>query len=171
MTILRVKNAELSLLRDLAERTFRDTYESRNDPNAFNAYCDWAFTLDYVRAELEHPYSEFYFIREDQQLIAYLKFNFDQHPPEIGSQNTMQLQRIYIETVFQGKGVGPQLIQFAEQRAKTAGVEWLWLSVWQKAPPTVAFYEKCGFEIFGVEIFPLGDDPQPDWLMRKKISA
>lgn len=169
-TIRRAQLSELEFLRSFAEHTFRITYEAQNDPQAFNDYCADAFTLEKVRAEMEHPYSEFYFACQGEARVAYLKFNFDRHPEEIESQRTLQIQRIYIDPSFQKRGLGRQLLDFAQQRAAEAGREWVWLSVWKKAPATVAFYQHCGFEICGSEWFPLGDDPQQDWLMRRRVS-
>ncbi|MEO6037864.1 MAG: GNAT family N-acetyltransferase [Saprospiraceae bacterium] len=169
-TIRPTELAELGFLRDFAEQTFRVTYEAQNDPQAFNDYCAGAFTLERVRNEFLHPYSEFYFACRGDERVAYLKFNLDRHPDEVGSQQTLQVQRIYIAPEFQGHGLGRQLLDFAQQRAAQADLDWVWLSVWQKAPATVAFYEHCGFEKCGTEWFPLGDDPQPDWLMRRKVA-
>lgn len=168
-TIRRAELSDLEFLRAFAEHTFRITYEAQNDPKAFNDYCAEAFDLDCVRAELLHPHSEFYFACQGEERVAYQKFNFDRHPPEIGSERTLQVQRIYIAPAFQGQGLGRQLLDFAQQRATHADLDWVWISVWQKAPQTVIFYQRCGFEIFGTELFPLGDDPQSDWLMRRSV--
>lgn len=168
-TIRRAELSELEFLRSFTERTFRDTYEAQNDPQAFNDYCAEAFALEKVRSEMAHPHSEFYFACQGDERVAYLKFNFDHHPPEIGSNRTLQVQRIYIDPSFQGQGLGRQLLDFAQQRAAEAGLAWVWLSVWQKAPATVAFYEHCGFEICGTEWFSLGGEPQSDWLMRRRV--
>ena len=101
--------------------------------------------------------------------VAYLKFNFDRHPPEIASQRTLQIQRIYIVHSYQGRGLGRRLLDFAHQRAAEAGLEWVWLSVWKKAPATVTFYEHCGFNICGEELFSLASELQEDWLMRRRV--
>lgn len=168
-TLRRALLSELDFLRSFAERTFRETYEAQNDPQAFNDYCAEAFTLEKIRSEMEHPHSEHYFACQGDERVAFLKFNFDCHPLEIESQRTVQVQRIYIAQAFQGQGLGRQMLDFAQQHAIMAGLDWIWLSVWQKNPPAVAFYEHCGFEIFGMEWFPLDSDPQPDWLMRRKV--
>ncbi len=168
-TIYRAKLAELEFLRDFAEQTFRITYAAQNDPRAFQDYCAEAFSLEQLRAELEHPHSEYYFACRGNERVAYLKFNFDRHPPEIGSQRTLQIQRIYIDRSCQGQGLGRQLLDFAHHRAAEAGLDWVWLSVWKKAPATVTFYERCGFKICGEEVFPLANDPQEDWLMRRRV--
>lgn len=168
-TIHRAELAELEFLRAFAEQTFRDTYEDQNDPQAFNDYCAEAFGLEQIRAEFAHPHSEYYFAGHSALRVAYLKFNFDRHPPDIGSQRTLQVQRIYIDPAYQGQGLGRRLLHFAHQRAAEAGLEWVWLSVWKKVPATVTFYERCGFEICGEEVFPLANELQEDWLMRRRV--
>ncbi len=170
ITIRRAEPADLEFLRAFAEHTFRITYEAQNDPKAFNDYCAAHFTPEKMEAEFRHPYSAFYLACLNDERVAYLKLNFDQHPPEIGSERSMQVQRIYIAPAYQGQGIGRQLLDFAQQCALAADLDWVWLSVWKKAPATVAFYEHCGFEICGMEWFPLGDDPQEDWIMRRSVN-
>ena len=47
--------------------------------------------------------------------------------------------------------------------------EVVWLGVWEHNQRAIEFYKKWGFEKFGTHIFQLGDDPQKDWLMLKKL--
>ena len=54
-------------------------------------------------------------------------------------------------------------------QAKLKGCDVLWLGVWKQNKKAIAFYTKCGFEIFGEQIFTLGSDPQQDWLMKKEL--
>jgi ribosomal protein S18 acetylase RimI-like enzyme len=164
----RVQTADAELLRSFAERTFRLAYEDNNNPEDFKAYCDQYFSPEQVLAEITHPHSAFWFAWLDGQLVAYLKLNFDHHPPTLNSQNTVQIERIYVEPTLQGRGIGQKLLSFAQAQAKIACAEWLWLSVWQANPPAVRFYERCGYEIFGTETFVVGADAQLDWLMRKQ---
>ena len=45
----------------------------------------------------------------------------------------------------------------------------VWLGVWEHNLRAIDFYSKWGFEKFGTHVFILGDDPQTDWLMAKKL--
>ena len=169
MTFTRVQTTDAELLRFFAERTFRLAYEDKNDPGDFKAYCDQYFSLEQILAEIEHPHAAFWFAWNGEQLVAYLKLNFDHHPPELNSHRTVQIERIYVEPDVQGRGIGQKLLLFAQEQAKTKGAEWLWLSVWQANPPAVRFYERNGYEIFGTETFVVGTDEQLDWLMKKQV--
>lgn len=169
MTFTRVQTTDAALLRSFAERTFRLAYEDNNNPEDFKAYCDHYFSPEQILAEIEHPYSAFWLAWLDGQVAAYLKLNFDNHPPELNSQLTVQIERIYVEPALQGRGIGQKLLSFAYEQARIAGAEWLWLSVWQANPPAVRFYESNGYEIFGTETFVVGADAQLDWLMKKQV--
>ncbi len=169
LTIRPVELAELEMLRNFAEYTFRIAYEHANDPVNFKNYCDTSFTLQQFQKEWEQPGSKFWFALLDDQLAAYLKLNFDHHPAELESASTVQVERIYVTPDLQGRRIGEQLLDFAQEQARSTGADWLWLSVWQANPPAVRFYERCGYEIFGTEVFQVGDDAQLDWLMRKKV--
>jgi diamine N-acetyltransferase len=171
LTIAPASFADLERLLELAERTFRVAFEHNNDPGHFKKYCDEAFTLAAFRRQMEHPHSRFWLAEAEGQLAGYLKLNFDEHPAELASARTVQVERLYIEPALQGRHIGERLLDFAHRQARAAAAEWLWLSVWQINPPAVRFYERCGYEIFGTETFWVGDDPQIDWLMRKKVET
>lgn len=171
MTIRKVQASDAEILRALAERTFRVAWQDENEPEAFETYCRENFSLENVKAELTAPGAEFYFAVIDGEPVAYLKLNLDKQPKSPGDYSgpALQLERIYVLQNIQSQGLGAELLRFTEQRARETGATWLWLSVWQKSPRTIAFYERHGFEIFDVETFWVGDDPQPDWLMRKHL--
>jgi len=177
MIIRRIHTYDLPVLRDLAERTFRDAWQHMNEPEPFEAYCREYFTMKKLAAEYDEQDSEFYFAELDSRPVAYLKLNLNRQPnPANVSPSAdfwpglpLQLERIYVLQDIQGQRIGERLLDFTESRARDKGAAWVWLSAWQKSPRTIRFYEKNGFDIFGVETFWVGDDPQPDWLMRKQV--
>lgn len=171
LRVLPVKPGEWALLRDFAEQTFRTAWQDDNEPDAFEAYCREAFTLEKLTAERAAPGAEFYLVWSDNESpVAYLKLNVGRLPIPWTEGPALQLERLYVDATRQNAGFGAALLAFTEARARATGAEWVWLSVWQKAPRSVAFYQRNGYEIFGVETFWVGNDPQPDWLMRKKLT-
>lgn len=171
LTMRRVSLLEVETLRDFMEHTFRVAFEASNDPVFFQQYCEDAFSLEQIVGELAAPQSEFWFAFLEGELAAYLKLNFDQHPVALSSEQTVQVERLYILQKFQNQRLGTRLLQLAEERAQKVAAEWLWLSVWQENPPALRFYERNGFEVFGTEVFEVGDDPQIDWLVKKRVSV
>lgn len=172
LSIRKAERRDLETLRAFAERTFRDAWQAHeyNDPQDFEAYCREKFSAEGVLAEFGQPGTEFYLVCSEDHLAAYLKLNVGTAPShDWDGSPALQLERIYVSEAFQGRRIGEQLLSFTENRARETGAAWVWLSVWQEAPRSVAFYERNGFSIFGVETFWLGADAQSDWLMRKRI--
>ena len=159
----------LELLCSFAERTFRIAYEAQNDPTHFEAYCREAFTPQRFFEEWSQPESAFWLVWHGDTLAAYLKLNFDNHSELLESNRTVQIERIYVAPEFQGQGLGSDLLAFSEEEGRQANCEWIWLSVWQKNPQAIQFYEQNGYNICGTEIFQVGNDPQLDWVMKKRL--
>ncbi len=172
ITIRPVAESDLDALLFMADHTFRVAWQDHNDPADFERYCQEHFNASVVRQEWEHPQCRFYFACLDEEPVAYLKLHFDHElPPELLGEKTVKIERLYVMPGLQGQRIGEQLLHFSEEKAWEEGARWLWLSAWQEAPRTVAFYQKNGFEIFGVETFWLGTDAQDDWLFRKEVGA
>lgn len=171
MQISKTQISDIEMLRSFAERTFRIAFEKDNDPVRFELYCEKAFSEEQIRSEMEHPGSVFWFAWEADTLAAYLKLNFDQHPPALESEKTVQVERLYVEPALQGQRIGQKMLDFAHEQAQSVGAEWIWLSVWQANPPALRFYERCGYQVFGTETFWISDEAQTDWLVKKRVTS
>jgi ribosomal protein S18 acetylase RimI-like enzyme len=84
-------------------------------------------------------------------------------------ENTIELQRLYIDTAYHGKQIGKNLMEKALIYARENRYDWIWLGVWERNFNAQHFYAKWGFEKFGEHVFQMGDDPQIDWLLKKKL--
>ena len=156
------------------KRTFEATYAHLNEPVFFEQYVSTHFVENLLEKELENPLIEFWIIKENDEIIAYNKLNINRlHDAEnvtIPTEGSMtELERIYVSEAQKGKGLGKLLIEKALERAAFHRNEWLWLGVWEDNLKALAFYKTMGFETFGSHLFMMGDDPQNDFLMRKKI--
>jgi ribosomal protein S18 acetylase RimI-like enzyme len=161
--------ADLPALLALAERTFREAWADDNDPENFERYCREAFNPARLAAEFADPRSEFYLVLRAELPVAYLKLNLHTAREGLDGDDHLQIERIYVLAEYQGQRLGGRLLELALERAAAVGAPWLWLSVWQEAPRSIRFYQRNGFEIFGTGVFQLGDDPQTDWLMKRRV--
>ena len=60
--------------------------------------------------------------------------------------NTIRLMQVAVDTVYQGEGVGQELVKYAEKRAKEAGYSQI---VMHAMLSVVGFYEKMGYHAEG----------------------
>lgn len=64
---------------------------------------------------------------------------------------TVELVNIAVQIKFQNKGIGKQLIRHALERAKEQGFQMLEVGTGNSSMSQLAFYQKCGFRITGVD--------------------
>lgn len=160
---------EVPLLRQMAESTFVKAFGAQNTPEDMAAYIAKAFSLAHVQGEFDNPDSYFYFAKEEGKAIAYLKLNFNQAQTDLKEEEGMEIERIYVESTHQGRGIGATLFDFAWDIAIERGVTYVWLGVWDQNPGAIRFYEPQGFRAFSQHSFLLGQDLQSDILMRKDL--
>ncbi len=161
--------AHVKTLAEISKSTFSEAFEAANDPKDFNLYLEQAFSLEKLSDELQEPNTSFYFAYHNDNPIAYFKLNWGDAQSEFKEFEGMELERIYVISDQQGKGVGKQLLDGIFSIAKKKGIRYVWLGVWQENPKAVAFYERHGFKKIGTHPYDIGTDRQTDWLMKKEV--
>jgi ribosomal protein S18 acetylase RimI-like enzyme len=154
-------------LQNLGRQTFFETFAEHNPPENLDAYLAESFSTDKLTRELNNPDSAFYFAYFDKKLAGYLKINFGQAQTELNDSESMEIERIYVLSEFQGQKIGQALFVHALKIAKEAGCPYIWLGVWEKNHKALNFYRKNGFVEFDRHIFRIGDDEQTDFLMKR----
>lgn len=156
---------DLKALKDISIQTFDDTFRAKNKPENVDAYLKNTFQVSLLEKELKHSESEFYFIFYDNQVAGYLKLNtFDAQTEQMGH-DSLEIERLYLLSSFQKKGLGDKLMNFSFSRAKELNKRSIWLGVWEKNANAIAFYKKYGFEKVDAHFFYMGDEEQVDWIL------
>ena len=167
--IKKVSTDELEELRRLSVETFSDTFTEQNNEIQMKAYLEKAFNTDQLRSELSNPESFFYFVKEEDKILGYLKLNTKTAQTDQVLDSSLEIERIYLTEEAQGKGIGKLLMDFSIAEAKRRNLLCLWLGVWEKNEKAIAFYKSYGFEVFADHPFKLGDESQKDLLMKRFV--
>ena len=84
----------------------------------------------------------------------------------------LKIRDVVLPTNLQNLGIGRQLFQIFEKIAMYNECEYLYGERYDEKGSILSnrgFYEKMGYEKFGTHIFDIGDDPQTDWMMWRRI--
>jgi len=167
--ITTIKPEDVGVLRNLALRIFYHSFAALNTEANMKSYTDMAYNREQLLTEINDPLSEHYFLCDGEKKIGFLKLNLSEAQSDIRDPESLEIQRIYIDMDYQGKGLGARLLQFANERAKALDLKYIWLGVWEKNPDAIRFYQRHGYEIFGSHQFIMGDEVQTDILMKYKL--
>lgn len=170
-SISAVTENELHELRELAILTFQEAYAKDNSIESMEQYEAEKLSVQVLAQELAHPHSFFFFLKHNAKPIGYLKLNIKEAQTESLLPDAMEVERIYVQAGWQGKGLGSNLLQEAYHQAQQRGINTIWLGVWEKNPKALAFYRKHGFEEFGRHDFVLGTEAQTDIMMKGELSV
>ena len=169
--ILRKCTAEdLIELRELSIKTYYETFAHMNTDKDMEDYLENAFNIDKLCSELENKNSEFYFLYCNEKLSGYIKLNEAPSQTDINDKASLEIERIYVSSEFQGEGLGKYLMEKAINIAIERNKQYVWLGVWEKNEKAITFYKKNGFYETGTHSFFMGDDEQTDYVMRKNIT-
>lgn len=161
---------DLETLQAVASESFTDTFGPYTPAKDVQNFIKHYYSFDALLNDLNDHNSETYFYMLDGQAAGYIKLNVGPAQTESQFDNAMEIQRIYILPAFQNKHIGGKLMDFALQKAKQAHKKQIWLGCWEHNENAKGFYHHYGFKKVGTHSFPVGNDPQEDWLMVRELS-
>ncbi|WP_226003220.1 GNAT family N-acetyltransferase [Paenibacillus sp. BJ-4] len=167
--IIKCSREDLQILQEISIETFNDTFKDQNSPENMKAYLERAFNSKQLEKELSNVSSEIFFIYFNEELAGYLKVNMNDAQSEKMGDESLEIERIYINNKFQKHGLGKYLLNKAREIAKEHNKKKIWLGVWGKNENAIAFYKKMGFVQTGAHSFYMGDEEQIDFIMAKTM--
>lgn len=168
ITIIPIRPSSLETLVHISRKIFYDSFHHLNTPENMKEYMERAFDPQRLLAELMNPLSEFYFIQVEGTVAGYMKINQSEAQSDLHDDDSLEIERIYVDAAFQGQGLGAKLIEKALERARDMRLHYIWLGVWEKNPDAIRFYERQGFVAFDSHDFRMGDEMQTDILMKRE---
>ena len=133
-------------------------------------YLSENLSIEQLNKELCCPFSEFYFLKLNAEIIGYLKLNRGECQTELKNNISLEIERIYVKKEFHGKNYGKQLLQKSIEISNEYKHQYIWLAVWEQNLKAIAFYTKHGFVQFDKHTFQLGDDLQIDIMMKLNLN-
>jgi ribosomal protein S18 acetylase RimI-like enzyme len=167
--IRQATEADAAALAALAERTFRETFAQINRAEDMDVHCRNSYGDSIQAAEIRDADRTTLVCHVRDSLIAYGQLRWASAPSCVVATKPAEVQRLYVDATWHGKGVAQALMAALLDTAITGGADVAWLGVWEKNPRAISFYAKSGFAIVGDHVFVLGNDPQRDLVLAKRL--
>lgn len=168
INIIKIGISEVEKLQEISRKTFKETFEAVNSEENMQSYLQEKLSIEQLTPELSNPNSEFYFAQQENEILGYLKLNFNEAQTEKVEEG-YEIERIYVLKAYHGMKIGQMLFEKAISIGKERKMKSVWLGVWEENHRALRFYEKNGFEVFGTHTFVLGSDTQTDLMMKLKM--
>ncbi len=164
-TIRRAGEADAAALAELAARIFTETFADDTRPDDLADFLAKSYGVRQQTAELASPDIITFIAETPESLVAYAQVRRSRLPECVTVKSPVELWRFYVQRSWHGGGVAHRLMAEVMGAARELGGRSLWLSVWERNPRAIAFYEKHGFRDVGSEDFWVGSDCQTDRIL------
>jgi ribosomal protein S18 acetylase RimI-like enzyme len=147
-------------LQALMRTVFTETFGHLYPPADLAAYLDTAYATEQLTGEIADPWNFWQLVLDGSGApVAYLECVPAHLPhPEVRPEAHGEIERLYVLSSQQGKGLGRKLMATALDYLGTRyGSEPQWLGVWSENVKAQALYRSYGFDKVGEYEFPVGD--------------
>lgn len=158
-------------LSEIAEATFRATYEAMNSAEHMELHCQSSYGEQIQAAEISNPGMVTLLGENEGRLVGYAQLHWGEAPDCISAKRPGEIQRLYVIESWHSKGIAQELMIACIEEMKQRGSDTVWLGVWERNQRAISFYRKFDFVAAGEHTFPLGGDPQRDIIMIKSIAS
>lgn len=169
VTVRRGTAGDYELLAEMGARTFVDAYSADIAPEMLAEHVSGEFGPAEQARELAEPGTVFLIAEVADLAAGYAKMAAEDVPESVSGKRPVELNRIYVETEWIGRGVGPTLMRACLEEAAAAGYDAMWLGVWERNARAIAFYCKWGFAKVGTHTFVLTGKAMTDVLMERRL--
>jgi diamine N-acetyltransferase len=160
---------DAGILAALGERLFREAFGAMNDPEDLRRFLTETYSPALQLDELRDSNRAAWVAEVSGRPAGYALLRRGAAPACVVARRPAEVQRIYADRVWHGRGVGKSLMGACVEQSRAWGRDVLWLGVWERNPRAIAFYEKWGFRRVGEQRFVVGTDSQRDHVMALRL--
>jgi len=141
----------------LGRITFTETFGHffRDKQDLLN-YYNSTFSIEKIENGISKPNNVFWIAFANRLPVGYAKLKLNSKSEFIDSENTCQLQKIYILKDFLSMKIGFELQNLLLEKAKELEFKEIWLSVLNSNERAISFYKKMDLKKLEIMTFKLG---------------
>ena len=155
----------------LAERTFRATFAPHNRDENVALHCARTYGAAIQAAEIAEPGRTTVVADLAGTLVGYAQLRWGSPPSCVVATRAAEIQRIYVDAPWHGRGVAQALMAAMLGHARAGGADRVWLGVWEHNPRARTFYRRWGFRDIGEHAFRLGEEIQRDLVLVRELGV
>ena len=154
--------ADIPLLRDLAQRIWRACYAGIITPEQIEFMLSWMYSEEEIRRQIAGgvPWE----VAEIEDAPAgYLSWQRE-------DDGRVKISKLYLLPQHQRGGLGRQMIEHIAAHARTLGAHAMWMQVNKRNTAAIGAYLKAGFHIEKEAVFDIGGGfVMDDYLMARSV--
>jgi ribosomal protein S18 acetylase RimI-like enzyme len=149
ITLRRAVQADTLTLSMLATQVFLDTYATEGIRPSVAREVQVQLGPAAIDALLARPDTCLIVAERAQHLIGFVQSTAGAQHVLVPQRPAVELDRLYVQEPFTGRGLGKALLSQAQAHAAAQGAAVLWLTCWVRNTRALAFYARQGYAELG----------------------
>jgi GNAT superfamily N-acetyltransferase len=163
--------ADALCLSVLATQVFLDTYATQGIRPAIAREVRQYLSEEAFAEILPQPRRAILLAEIEDHLIGFAQLTNDRTHELLRSEApAAELNRLYVQRPFLGKGLGKELLARGEILARSEGADLVWLTAWSGNTSALRFYEAQGYQDVGAAVYAFEGDSYETRLFLKPLS-
>jgi ribosomal protein S18 acetylase RimI-like enzyme len=157
------RRGDAAPLAAFARRTYTEAFGSSFLPSDLAAHLERTLSLHEVARFIEDDVV--LLAARHDALIGFVQFGVARTAPDIIANDAQELRRLYVDSPFQNRGVGADLMRSALSHPRMPSASPLYLEVWEHNHGAQRFYARFGFKVVGTRRFSVDSSDGHELLM------
>jgi GNAT superfamily N-acetyltransferase len=128
------------------------------------------FSLDALSVTLVKTDRVLVLAEQKGHLVAFAQFRYGAEHPLLRVRPAVELERLYVQEAFTGKGIGKQLLRETEALTSVRGANAIWLSAWVGNRRALAFYIAQGYRDIGGDWYSFEGEDHENRVFAKSLN-
>lgn len=154
----------------LASQVFLDTYATRGVNHDLAVEVTSTLSMESIRKRLERQSVELFIADHAGYMVGFMDLDFESSCPH-AAVTGVEVFRIYVQQPLQRQGIGCALMRLAEERARCAGHQAVWLTAWAGNLAAREFYRALGFKDVGPTEYLIAGKAYENRILVKQLEA
>lgn len=155
----------------LGTQVYLDTYAPDGIRPSLAREVQAHFSLAAISVLLSAPHSRFIVAERAGHMVAFAQLTMDSIQERVPVRPAAELNRLYVQERFAGRGVGTALLAHAEALAVTEGANTLWLTAWVGNHRALAYYARRDYKDFGATLYEFENEQYENRIFAKSLRA
>lgn len=171
ITIRPASAKDAGRIAELGAHVFTETFGHSVESHELEAFLEESYTPSVIAKDInDHDKDVIVATDANNDILGFAYLTRGTTEPCVqGVENIVELQRIYVNPLAHGKGVGRALEEAIVNMAREQGFKNIWLGVWEENLRALKAYEKWGYTQVGDHDFVVGTVVQTDNIMLKAL--
>ncbi|WP_297836855.1 GNAT family N-acetyltransferase [Pseudomonas sp.] len=127
------------------------------------------FSLDGVASTLAKPDTALLLAERQDHLVAFAQLRYDAEHSVLPDRSAVELERLYVQEAFTGRGIGKRLLLEVETLVGPHGANTIWLNAWVGNRRALGFYTAQGYEDIGSDWYSFDGESHENRVFAKRL--